>query len=307
MGRTSLEVNQQPGGMFSIEDMSRSTGNRFYVDSNTGVDGAGYGRSPDKPFDSLAYALSSGVCTADKGDIIYVMPGHVETVTAAAGIACNIAGVSIIGLGTGASRPKIQFGSSTAATLSITASSVLIENLVFESDIASLARCINVQSGGDRAVIRGCLFQDGSGTRSADITVNHANADYCKIQRCEFIAADSGSVPDCCVDIAAAVDGCEVSDCWMTGDFNTAAIKSGSIHLNCRILRNVIEQKESAEHAIEFTAAATGIIGWNVIGVVGVAAGGAADTIDIGSCRAIENYVADGDADTSGKLTPPVT
>ena len=306
MARSALFSNKQPGGVFSIEDTSRSTGKRFYVDSVTGTNAAGGGLNPDQPLATIDYAI--GLCTANKGDIIYVMPGHTETLTAAGGVTCDVAGIAIIGLGWRSSRPLIQFGTSTAATFLINEASVHVENLIFQSDIASLTRCIHIASGGNRATIKGCTFEEGSGTWIAGVTIEHANCDYVKILGCEFIAADSGSGPDNCVSINAAVDGCEISDCWMTGDFNTAAIKSGSAHLNCKILRNVIEQKEASEHAIEFTAAATGLIAWNTVGInAAAAAGGAEDYIDIGSCRAIENYVADTDANTSGKLTPPVT
>src|SRR3990167_6036958 len=36
-----------------------------------------------------------GACTADQGDVIYVMPGHTETVSAAAGFVMDIAGIEV--------------------------------------------------------------------------------------------------------------------------------------------------------------------------------------------------------------------
>ena len=43
-------------GSVVIEDQGQSTGARWWVSSGTGVDGTGYGASPDKPFATLAYA-----------------------------------------------------------------------------------------------------------------------------------------------------------------------------------------------------------------------------------------------------------
>mgnify|MGYP006139353905 CR=1 FL=1 len=49
----------------------------------------------------------------NKGDVIVVMPGHAETVSGAAGINCDVAGVSIVGLGRGAARPTITMSAAT--------------------------------------------------------------------------------------------------------------------------------------------------------------------------------------------------
>ena len=50
-----------------------------------------------KPFATIDYAV--GRCTANAGDIIVAMPGHTETVTAAAGLDLDVAGICILGLG----------------------------------------------------------------------------------------------------------------------------------------------------------------------------------------------------------------
>lgn len=50
-----------------------------------------------------------GACTANQGDTIYVMPGHTEAITSGS-IAADVAGVTIIGLGSGAMKPTLSFG-----------------------------------------------------------------------------------------------------------------------------------------------------------------------------------------------------
>src|SRR5665647_1889483 len=71
------------------------------------------------PLSTITYALSR--CTASRGDIIYVRPGHAETISAAAGLALNKAGVAIVGLGHGSARPTITLGTANTASITVAA------------------------------------------------------------------------------------------------------------------------------------------------------------------------------------------
>ncbi|MBT9169245.1 MAG: hypothetical protein DDT19_02599 [Syntrophomonadaceae bacterium] len=102
------------------------SGNVFWVSSTIGSNG-NHGRTPQKPFATLNYAISR--CRARNGDILIVMPGHTETLTTPGAVTCNVAGVSIIGLGAGVDRPTFIFASTTA-TIAVTAPSVTIENIL---------------------------------------------------------------------------------------------------------------------------------------------------------------------------------
>jgi hypothetical protein len=96
-----------------------TTGNVFFVDSGNGSNG-NTGQA-DNPFATLDYAI--GKCTANNGDIIVLGAGHAETVSGASGITFDVAGVTVVGLGEGASRPTFTF-SATASTIVISAASV---------------------------------------------------------------------------------------------------------------------------------------------------------------------------------------
>jgi hypothetical protein len=149
--RTALYAKKQPGGVLAIEDMSKSTGNRWFVDSgsSTGADDTGYGESPDKPFLTLDYAI--GVATANNGDIIYVMPGHAETYsTTGTKITFDKAGLTIICLGEGADRPTFTF-SHVDATMLMSAASVVFKNFLFVTGIDSVVTFCTV-SGADCTV-----------------------------------------------------------------------------------------------------------------------------------------------------------
>jgi hypothetical protein len=122
MAKTALYgKTASPGGLFSIESQDVSTGNRFFVDSGSANVGstASYGKSPEAPLASLALAFSLDILTANNGDIVYLMPGHTENVIAAATIACDIAGVKVIGLGEGSDKPTITFTTIDSATMTM--------------------------------------------------------------------------------------------------------------------------------------------------------------------------------------------
>src|SRR6266446_7937274 len=79
-------------------------GQIFWVDNSTGglpsplIAGSDGNRGTFiRPFATIQAAVNA--CLADNGDIVFVAAAHAETISAAAGLALNKAGVSIIGLG----------------------------------------------------------------------------------------------------------------------------------------------------------------------------------------------------------------
>lgn len=124
--KTALFSRHQDGGVFTIVNEAQITGEYFWVDSTTGTDAATNGKNPDNPLATIDYAIA--LCTANKGDVILVMPNHAETVTSA--ITMDVAGVSIIGMGQGGLRPVIT-GNGTIDAITVTADNCRIENIEF--------------------------------------------------------------------------------------------------------------------------------------------------------------------------------
>lgn len=84
-------------------------------------------------------------CVAGRGDVVYVKPGHSETITSATYLNLNVAGVQVVGLGNGASRPTLFFSTSTAATLTISAAGISLINFNIDcTGLASLAQAITI-------------------------------------------------------------------------------------------------------------------------------------------------------------------
>jgi hypothetical protein len=77
-----------------------------------------------------------GACTANAGDTIYVLPGHTEAVTATS-LNLDVAGVRIIGLGTGSLKPTLTFGA-TDSTINVTAANCVVQNLRLTAGIGDV-------------------------------------------------------------------------------------------------------------------------------------------------------------------------
>lgn len=111
------------------------------------------------PFGTIAGALLA--CTASRGDIIMVMPGHAETVSSATGMAINVAGVMIVGLGNGDVRPTITLGTATSATVAVSADNVCMSNMLFKANLADIASAITLSTA-KNFTLMDCEFRDNS-------------------------------------------------------------------------------------------------------------------------------------------------
>lgn len=131
-------------------------GRTFYVDSNVG---ASEGTSPETAVGTIVAATA--LCAANRGDTVIVMPNHTENVAAATALSA-VAGIRIIGLGAGASRPKVTFTTANTATYSLAVDNVYIENILFVANFLSIAAAITLTTAKD-VWIANCEFRDTSG------------------------------------------------------------------------------------------------------------------------------------------------
>ncbi len=120
--------------------------------------------SYNAPFSTLDFAI--GQCVANRGDIVFIKPGHVESVIAAGTIALDVAGVAVIGLGYGSNRPTFNFTTISSASIKVLASNISIQNCLFRSVIAA---CATVFSNTNAVVandfsVENCEFRDSSST-----------------------------------------------------------------------------------------------------------------------------------------------
>lgn len=145
-------------------------GEVFWVDSVNG--GAGNPGTFNRPLNSIDNAV--GLCTASRGDIIVAKAGHVETVTAAAGLDLDVAGICVLGLGTGSLRPTINFTTAVGADMDVDAANITVINCLFTGGIDALTGPIDVNAA-DFALLN-CEWRDVTG-QATDVIVADANAD----------------------------------------------------------------------------------------------------------------------------------
>jgi hypothetical protein len=145
-------------------------GKVFWVDSNAGSNNNK--GTFDRPLSTIDAAV--GFCTASKGDVIFVKPGHVETVSAAGGLALDVAGIAVIGLGSGGARPQINFTTVVGADMNVDAANIAMYNFLFTGGIDALTGPIDVNAA-DFSLVN-CEYRDVTG-QATDVVVADANAD----------------------------------------------------------------------------------------------------------------------------------
>lgn len=116
-----------------------------WVDSASGTDDENHGTF-DLPFATLDYAI--GTCTANQGDYIILKENHAETITGIGGITADVAGITIVGLGTGDQRPRFLMDGAATVTFAVTGADTTIRNLVFAAGHADVATCFDLDAAG---------------------------------------------------------------------------------------------------------------------------------------------------------------
>lgn len=110
-------------------------GKVFFVDSAVA---ASEGSSPETAAATIDAAIN--LCTAGRGDTIYVMPGHTEAVTSTS-IACDTAGITFIGLGVGSNKPTLTFGA-TNSRINVTAANCTWKNFRWTAGIGDVVTAV---------------------------------------------------------------------------------------------------------------------------------------------------------------------
>lgn len=223
MSKTELFVRKYGGGVFSVVNEAMTTGNVWYVDSGAGTDSTAYGKNPDTPFATLDYAI--GKCTASNGDIIFVMPGHAENIVGASTLTLDVAGVKIIGLGSGLSIPKFTYTTAAAATFNITAANCHVENLyLYANYTGGVAAGITVGALADGLVLKNIVMEESANTTEFLIGISIAAACHqVTIDGLQFFGVAGGSDTQCII-FAGASNFSVVKNCVIYGDFSGAAI-----------------------------------------------------------------------------------
>lgn len=286
------------------------TGNIFWVSSaamggdngwSAGVDSASSG-TRENPFATIDYAI--GKCTANAGDIIYVLPNHTCTVSAAGSVTCDVAGVSIIGLGNRTNRPVIDF-TATTSTLLVTAANVTIKNMQFTNSIDSLVSGVVVSAAS--CTIDNCAFTSPTATNDALIWIlTAAGSTDMVISNSIFRTNHAG--PTHCIKLVGS-DRIQIVNNQFYASASTAVIESvTTVSTEMFIGYNTINNSVVDIPVIKTMNASTGRIVYNNGTVVSTAGITDANIIALGTtnCQLAQNYFSDASGET-GKLVGVVS
>jgi hypothetical protein len=169
----------------------------------------------DAPFGTLDYAV--GQCVANRGDIIFIKPGHAETIATATALALDVAGVAVIGLGSGSNRPTFNL-TATASTITMSANNCTLWNCLVTGGIDAIVAVFTI-SGADCSLQLN--YRDVTG-QCTDCVVTAATANRLYIYVNDY-DGDTAAGTNAGIAIVGG-DHIEISGRYMDGNFAVGGI-----------------------------------------------------------------------------------
>ncbi len=221
----------------------------IFVSNLTGANGSdGNPGTMDAPLATLNAAVTlagaTGTYPAGSAPTIVCMQGHAENIASATTWAWNVVGLTIIGLGSGSSRPTFTYTAGNTSTVNVSANGITVQNCVFVANFAAVAQAFTLTTATDFH-IQGCEIRDTDGSHNfvgivkTGTTSNAADGlviDSCIIN----LAATSGAVA--IFTPSGTNDRCRISNnSWYSLSTNAAAIipiATGKILTNFLLLNN---------------------------------------------------------------------
>lgn len=211
--------------------------------------------SQARPYATIDYAIGQSAANSDAH--IIVMPGHSETITTDGGIALDVAGVNIIGIGRGTLRPKVVFDTAAAAAITVTAANCSVKNLVCEASFADVTNAFDITAA--NCAIEEIHFQEeGASLNFVDYIVASSttdnNADGLSIVACTGYGVDAAINSPLLInaDLAGLVfaynrfdtdhanalamiqvaTGKDLNNCWVAHNYYASLKVSGDIFID---------------------------------------------------------------------------
>lgn len=289
--------------VLGMGEETMTTGNVFFVDSGaTNASDANAATDPLAPAATIDGCIAK--CTANNGDIIFVMPGHTETLSNF--VAMDVAGVWVRGLGWGNDRPTLT-GGNAIACFSMSAASTRVSNVILQLDAntATVANGFLITAAG--TVVENCEIKPHATSQFTNF-LTATDVEDVVIRNNRFIALTTGAGSTSGV----VLDGCDRAQMYgnqVLGNFgehaldNTTPAAADEV-LDFVCIGNLIRNYSATggDLAVEMDANATGVFAHNLLGTgLDFAAG-----FTPGNVRLWENYMADTD-DQSAGLIPSVS
>lgn len=221
----------------------------------TASDNANYGTFL-KPFSTVDYAIGQ----SKAGDVIFVRPDADQTVSAAGGIACDVAGITICFLGTGTSRANTTF-TATASDIDITAADVTIINPRFVTGIDAVAAAIHVAAADFKLI--GAEFYDAAAKATTVQILTTSAASRMLIDGYRFVASTTGTQKTSGIQIVGG-DGIVLRNVDIRADFSTSPVNVSTAATNVLLENLYLNNTNSGPQPALTLAANTTGFGKNV-------------------------------------------
>ena len=276
---------------------------KVYVDSTnaSATDTNNDGTDPAVPMATLDAAF--GVSGLTAGDIIYVMPGHNENIGNAQ-IDMDVAGVFVIGVGAGDSKPRFDFEHANAS-IDIGADNIHVYGLRFMPSVTVVAIGVDIEAGSAGVILERCEWmvgEAGDGTDEFVIGLDvKAGGHDLKVVGNEFHTHASCNGCTDAISVTGASSRVHILDNSFEGNWSTSAIGDVAAGTDILIGRNVIKVADG-QPGIELHANTTGRIWENYIASTGIDADVAIDADD---CEWFENYAVEADGETGTLIGVP--
>ena len=196
-------------------------GKVFYVNNSTvlpegGISGADTNKGTYlQPFSTINGAVTQ--CTASRGDIILCMPGHAETVSAAAGVALSKAGIALVGLGRGSLRPTLNL-TATTSTVALSAANCSMVNVLVTGGVDAIVSAIVVSAADCYVELN---YRDVTG-QCTDCLLTTAAADRLQIHVNDYDGATAAGTNAGIALVGG--DHIEITGRYMDGNFAVGGI-----------------------------------------------------------------------------------
>lgn len=294
-----------PAGVTGSSGVPITGGSYFWVGSAvSGASNNNDGKTPATPCATIAGALAK--CTASVGDVVLVMPGHVETIAAAAGIAIATAGVTIVGLGNGNNRPLLTWATLASASITVTAADVTIRNLRTTSTVVALVTMFSVT--GARCTIDGVDYYEDGTTDALQFVLTTTAADDITIQNCHWYRGTTAASALSQWIVLTGTDRAKILNnfCILKGFTTSNPINSivavvTTLCVGIRIERNRFYDSNSTGNVPILTLTnTTGVVADNYMGT-----SASTTTISFSSCFAFQNFISN-EVAKSGAVTPAI-
>ena len=228
-----------------------STGNAIVIGPGTVryVNSAGDGSTTSGGLsrESAFTTLDSAINASSAGDTIVLMEGHAETQSVSGALfAADVAGIKVIGEGTGARRPTFTF-SHTGATATISGAGTYMRNILWVTGIDSVTTFATISGAdvtmedmelrdttdievisdftitGDRFTARR-IFKNGYTSGNANVRVLSMNGvDRALVEDCRFITKVTTAVINF---VTASCTGVVIKNCLFSVDSTTNYAKN---------------------------------------------------------------------------------